>query len=717
MVPYFFLFPLVKLIFIPLNRIMRTDSASVMFVGKFDAIHSATPTHIQLSHKTNAQKSYHGNTVVAYIIGALTVFILFFLPYQGHLFLASLPNPYLLTNRDISVSTKLYDRNGVLLYQMYKDQNRSVLPLSDIPLQVRQATIAIEDKNFYQHGGISMISIIRAARSIYIQKQMQGGSTITQQLIKSALLTPEPTMTRKIKEAILAIWAERIYSKNQILEMYLNQVPYGHTAWGIEEASRMYFGKSVKSLSLSESAFLAGLPAAPSQYSPFGNSPNRAFERQRLVLDAMVKEKYITPSAATSAKKVTLTFAPIATDIRAPHFVMYVKDELEKRFGSRLLSEGGLTVKTTLDLSLQNKTEDIVRSQLEKLASASANVGNGAVLVTNPATGEILAMVGSRNYWDLKNQGNVNIITTLQQPGSTVKVINYVAALERGDFTAATVLNDTPVVYKIPGTEAFAPRNYDGIFHGFVPLRYALANSYNIPAVRTLETIGVQAMLSKGRQMGIESWDENGQYGLSLTLGGADVTMLDLSRVYGTLANNGRRVDLDPILEVTDYRGRRLQKASPKDGIQAINQDVAWIVGDILRDNKAREQSFGVGSLLTIPKKTIAVKTGTTNDKRDNWAIGFTPSYVVTAWVGNNDNSPMRDSVTSGITGATPIWHDTFMYLLKDKEDEVPIKPVGVTSIPCHFGRTEYFVKGTEPMGGRCAPLPTPIPSPTPTPN
>ncbi|MBI4066509.1 penicillin-binding protein, partial [Candidatus Gottesmanbacteria bacterium] len=360
--------------------------------------------------------------------------------------------------------------------------------------------------------------------------------------------------------------------------------------------------------------------------------------------------------------------------------------------------------------------EDIVRTELEKLASASANVGNGAVLVTDPHRGEILAMVGSRNYWDLKNQGNVNTATTLQQPGSTIKVVNYAAALERGDFTAATVTNDTPVVYNIPGSQAYAPRNYDGIFHGFVPIRYALANSYNIPAVRTLEAIGIPTMLRKGRQMGIESWQENGQYGLSLTLGGADVTMLDMARVYGTLANNGRRVELNPILEVTDYRGRTLDKASAPSAVQAVNEEVAWIVSDILRDNKAREQAFGSRSLLTIPHKSVAVKTGTTNDKRDNWTIGFTPSYLVAAWVGNNDNTPMRDSVTSGITGATPIWNSTMAYLIKDKKDEVPPKPAGVTQIPCHFGRSEYFVKGTEPAGGRCAPIPTPTPTPTPTP-
>ncbi|OGG29874.1 hypothetical protein A2973_00920 [Candidatus Gottesmanbacteria bacterium RIFCSPLOWO2_01_FULL_49_10] len=657
-----------------------------------------------------------GVSFTSFGAGVIAAALFVFIPYQAYAWLAALPNPHLLTSRDIPVTTKIFDRNGILLYQIYTDQNRTLLPLKEIPKFVVQATLAIEDTDFYRHNGISLKGIIRAARSTFFEKQKQGGSTITQQLIKSALLTPEMTFSRKIKEAALALWTEHLYTKDQILEMYLNQVPYGHTAWGIEAASHMYFGKSTQSLTLAEAALLAGLPAAPSEYSPFGNFPHKAIERQHQVIDRMTAEGYITKAQAEEAKNQPVTFAPLATNIRAPHFVMYIKDILENRYGSRLVAQGGLRVKTSLDLGVQEQAEDTLRLELDKLASASANVGNGAVVVTNPSTGEVLAMAGSKNYWDIKNQGNVNAVTTLQQPGSTAKVINYAAALERGDFTAATVLNDSPVVYKIAGSETYIPKNYDGIFHGFVPLRYALANSYNIPAVRTLDAIGVTTMLQKGKAMGVDTWKKDGQYGLSLTLGGADVTMLDMARVYGTLANNGKRVNLMPILDVTDYRGRTLEHNKPKSGTQAVREEAAWIIGDILRDNNARSQAFGAHSLLTIPGRSVAVKTGTTNEKRDNWAIGYTPSYVVTVWVGNNDNTPMNQYVASGITGATPIWNSVMNNLTKDKPDELPSKPSGVVSIPCHFGRTEYFMKGTEPAGGRCAPIPTPTPTPAETP-
>ncbi|MFZ5844977.1 MAG: transglycosylase domain-containing protein, partial [Patescibacteria group bacterium] len=326
---------------------------------------------------------------------------------------------------------------------------------------------------------------------------------------------------------------------------------------------------------------------------------------------------------------------------------------------------------------------------------------------------EILAMVGSRNYFNLENEGNVNVTTSLRQPGSSIKVVNYAAALENG-FTAATILDDSPVTYRVAGTTPYTPVNYDGKFHGLVPLRYALGNSYNVPAVKVLAKIGVATMLEKGRLMGIESWQDPSRYGLSLTLGGGEVTMLEVAKVYGTLANLGRRVDLLPILEVTDYTGRLIERNSPKRGVAAVKSEVAWILSNILRDNTARMAAFGPSSSLVIPGRTVAVKTGTSNDKRDNWTIGFTPSYVVVVWVGNNDNTPMHPFLTSGVTGAAPIWHEIMAEILKDQPDEVPPKPAGVMTLPCYFGRVEYFVRGTEPAGGVCAPLPTPSPTPTP---
>ncbi len=649
----------------------------------------------------------------SFITGVAVTILFVFLPYTTYQWLKMLPNPQLLTRRDLQVTTKIFDRNGELLFEIYADQNRTPLPLADIPLYMQEATISIEDKDFYHHQGVSLPGIVRAARETVFNNQVQGGSTITQQLIKSALLSPEVSITRKLKEIFLAFWAERLYTKKQILEMYLNQVPYGGTAWGVEAAAQTYFGKSAKDINLSEAALLAGLPAAPSEYSPFGEHPEKAFERQKEVLRRMAEDHYITPEQEQAALNTHITFTQPRVAIRAPHFVMYVRNLLEQRYGPRLVEQGGLRITTTLDLSVQDKVQEIVKNQVNALSDLQ--VGNGAAMVTNPKTGEILAMVGSKDFFDTDADGNVNVTTSLRQPGSSIKVVNYAAALEDG-FTAATILDDSPVVYQSFGSVPYAPVNYDGKFHGPTPLRYALANSYNIPAVKVLNKIGVQTMIDKGRLMGITTWNDPSQYGLSLTLGGGDVTMLDMMKVFGTLANDGKRVDLNPILEVTDYTGHVYEKNTPAPPVQAVKPEVAWILSNILSDNTARMAAFGPNSSLVIPGKTVSVKTGTTNDKRDNWTIGYTPSYVAAVWVGNNDNSPMNPYLTSGITGAAPIWHDIMTELLKNKPDEVPVKPDTVVSVPCYYGRPEYFIAGTQPVSGQCAPLPTSTPTPTPTP-
>jgi penicillin-binding protein 1C len=647
-----------------------------------------------------------------FLFGIGVTILFFFIPYIAYQWLDSLPNPKLLVRRDLEVSTKIFDRNGALLYEFYTDQNRTPIPFAEIPKYMKEATIAIEDRDFYHHSGFSIKGMVRAVREISVKGQVQGGSTITQQLIKSALLSPEIKLSRKVKEIVLAFWAERMYNKEQILEMYLNQVPYGGTAWGIESAGRTYFGKSVKDLTLAESALIAGLPAAPTEYSPFGTHPEKAFQRQAEVLRRMVEDNYITKAEAEKAFAEPVHFVAPRIAIRAPHFVMYVKDLLEKKYGPRLVEHGGLRVVTSLDVTLQEKAQDIVSQQITGLARL--NVGNGAALVTNPKTGEILAMIGSKNYFDVASEGNVNLVTSFRQPGSSIKVVTYALALENG-FTAASIIDDSPVVYSIPGSVPYAPVNYDSRFHGPTPLRYALANSYNIPAVKLAAKLGVPAIVDKGRMMGIESWTDDSRYGLSITLGAAETTLLDMSKVFGTLANEGKRIDLMPILEVTDYTGKVYEKNKPKKGIQAIKPEVAWIMSSILADNTARTAAFGPNSALVIQGKTVSVKTGTSNDKRDNWTIGYTPSYVVTTWVGNNNNAPMNPYLSSGITGAAPIWHDIFTELLKDKQDEPPIRPSNVISISCYFNRPEFFIKGTEPTGGRCSALPTPAPTGSPT--
>jgi len=656
--------------------------------------------------------SYRIAEARSFAVGIGLTLIFIFVPYNAWLFLQSLPNPQLLTQRDLEVSTKILDRNGQLLYEIYVDQNRTPVKLEDIPLVVKQATIAIEDHDFYQHPGFSVRGIVRALSEIVVHKQVQGGSTITQQLIKSALLTPEVTIIRKTKEIILAFWAERLFSKDQIFEMYLNQVPYGGTAWGIEAAAQTYFAKSVTGLNLAEAALLAGLPAAPSEYSPFGSHPEKAIVRQREVLNRMQFSGYITEEQKQTALTTPLFFSKPRVGIRAPHFVMYVKELLEKTYGQRMLERGGLRVTTTLDLSMQEKVEEIVRVHIDKLATL--NVGNGAALVTNPRSGDILAMVGSRDYFDANKDGNVNVTTSHRQPGSSIKVVTFAAALENG-MTAASIINDSPVSYQSAGSPTYSPVNYDGKFHGPVPLRYALGNSYNIPAVITLATIGLPSMMEKAKLMGIESWSADpSRYGLSLTLGGGDVTMLEMAQVYGTIANMGKRQELRPILQVTDYTGKVIEDHRPSKSFDALKPEVAWILSNILADNDARKQAFGPKSSLIIPDHTVSVKTGTTNEKRDNWTIGFTPSYVVTVWVGNNDNAPMHPTLTSGITGAAPIWHDVMAEILTNQPDEVSPKPETVVSLPCYFGKVEYFVIGTEPTGGRCSAIPTITPTTAP---
>lgn len=626
-----------------------------------------------------------------FVFGFIFCVLVIVLPFSAYVFLNSLPNPKQLSERQIPQTTKIYDQNGVLLYQIYANENRTLVPLTSVPQDLINATIAIEDKDFYKNPGVDITAIIRAAIADASGKPIQGGSTITQQLIKSTLLTPEVTITRKIKEIVLAFWAEKIYSKRQILEMYFNQVPYGGTAWGIQAASETYFGKNVKDLDLAQSAFLAGMPQAPTVYSPYGENPNLWRQRQQDVLRKMYEQKYINKQQMEDALNETLEFQPPLTPIYAPHFVMYVKSYLVRRYGLPLVEKGGLNVITTLDLNLQNKVEEIVQSEVAQ--DAYLNLSNGAALVTNPSTGDILAMVGSKDY-NSDDSGNVNLTTALRQPGSSIKIVTYSAALSNG-FTAATILDDTPITYSIPGAPSYSPVNYDGAFHGRIPLRIAFANSFNIPAVKTLQKIGIPTMIDMARQMGITTWGDTDQYGLSLTLGAAEVKMTDLATVYGTVANSGKRVDLNPVLEISNYKQGLLYKKQASVEKPVLDPGVAFIVSSILADNSARSWEFGSNSPLTIPGHTVSVKTGTTDNKRDNWTIGFTPDILTAVWVGNNDNSPMNPALASGITGAAPIWNKIMTMLLSDKKDTPLNVPSNIVAKKC-FGKTEFFVKGND---------------------
>lgn len=641
-----------------------------------------------------------------FFIGALFSLLFFFLPLVTIIFLQELPNPRELTTTPIPQTTKIYDRNGALLYEIYIDQNRSVISLSSIPKDLVNATIAVEDKDFYRHPGFNFLSIVRAAKRTFIDKDLQGGSTITQQLIRTSFLTQEPTIGRKIKELVLAFWAERMYTKDQLLEMYLNRVPYGGTAYGIEAASQTYFGKSVRDLTLGEAALLAGLPAAPTIYSPFGSHPEYAKRRQIEVINRMVALGFVNDKAVSKAIEEELVFKNHSSPFKAPHFVLFVKDFLAQKYGLRLVEQGGLRVTTSLDLATQEMAQNLVHDEVEKIASL--NVTNGAALVTNPSNGDILVMVGSKDYFG--KEGNFNVVLSPRQPGSTIKAVTYAAAFEDG-FTAATILEDTPATFSGLSEETYSPVNYDGRFHGRVSLRSAFANSYNVPAVKTLSKIGVDKMVVMGKRLGIRSWDGKNNFGLSLTLGGGEITMIDLATVYGVLANGGERVELNPILKITSAKGEVIEEKGT-DKKQVLDKGIAFILSDILADNNARSAAFGTNSVLSIPNRFIPVKTGTSDNKRDNWTIGFTKEGLVAVWVGNNNNSPMHPSLTSGVTGAAPIWNKIMSSLLVNGQNDNFSPPGNVLTIPC-LGRKEYFIRGTESRVN-CKLI---LPSPTPTPD
>lgn len=600
---------------------------------------------------------------------------------------AQLPSPKRLTTPIQPLTTEFFDRNGTLLYRLYEGRNRTLVKLGEVPQYLIQATLSTEDKNFYSHPGVDFPSIFRAFYVNLRYGRQEGASTLTQQLIKNTLLTPEKTYSRKIKEIILALWTERLYSKDEILQMYLNEAPYGGPAWGVEAASETYFGKKIAELTLAQSAYLAGLPASPTQFSPYGPSPDLAKIRQKQVLDRMVEDKYINKDQAGRAYAEELHIREAVNNIRAPHFVMYVKDLLSQRYGPRVVSQGGLKIYTTLDLNLQEEVEKIVSGEVSKLGSL--NVKNGAAMVTDAKSGQILAMVGSKDYHD-PVFGSFNVAVALRQPGSSIKPVTYAAAFKAGYSPGNTIL-DSPVIFK-DGVRNYSPVNYDGVFHGPVSIRTALASSYNIPAVKILATVGIPDMIKTARNLGITTFDNPLRFGLSLTLGGGEVKMVDMMSVYGTFATGGMRANQTAILKVTDANGSVLELSDAKTR-RVLDSEVAYIINSILSDNSARTPAFGANSLLKIAGHTVAVKTGTSDSKRDNWTFGYTPELVVGVWVGNNDNSPMNPALTSGITGAAPIWNRIMSLILQEREDLAFEKPKGI-KIATVDGRKDLVIEG-----------------------
>jgi len=626
-----------------------------------------------------------------------------------------LPTPGKLIAAQSNQSSGIYDRNGVLLYSVYQNQNRTYATLKTIPKFLQQGTISVEDRNFYTNNGFSITGYLRAALNIVFLRGLSGGSTLTQQLVKNVLLSPERTLPRKIKELMLSIQVDRKYTKDQILEMYLNDVPYGGTAIGVQAAAQLYFSKDVKDLDLAQSAFLSGLPQSPSVYSPF--SGNKYYvDRTRVVLSSMVRDGYINQKQSDSALNEikNAKFSENSIGIKAPHFVFYVKQQLVNQFGDQVVESGGLKVKTTLDYNIEKGAEGIVKDEIAK--DKDLKVGNGAAMVTIPKTGEILAMVGSEDYFDTKNDGNFNAAISYRQPGSSLKPITYATAFARG-YTPATLLMDTQTNFKTQDSEKdYIPVNYDGKYRGPVQVRFALSNSLNVPAVKMLAMVGIKNVMQNAYNMGIDNWqptDANmADVGYSLVLGGRDVRLVDEMEAYGVFANGGEKMPLVSILEVDDANGNVLYKYNPPSAQRIFSQEVSFLISHILLDNTARSMEFGLYSQLVVSgHPSVSVKTGTTNDIRDNWTVGYTPSFVVGVWVGNNDNSPMS-KVASGITGAAPIWNRIMSSVLKmkGKQDEPPQKPDDVIAMQVDAlggglprdgkpTRSEYFIKGTEPTG------------------
>lgn len=595
-----------------------------------------------------------------------------------------IPDFHSFEDRKIENSTKIYDRTGEnLLYDIHQDVKRTYITFDKMSANIKNATVAIEDSDFYNHNGIRLSSIVRAVLSNFLGTGgTQGGSTITQQLVKNTLLTQKRTYSRKIKEWVLAIKIDRSMPKEKILEYYLNEAPYGGTIYGIEEASKSYFNKSAADLTLAQAAYLAAIPQSPTTLSPYGKNKAMLEARKNLVLARMEELKFITKTEHDSAKAEVVTFIPqTANSIKAPHFVFFIKDYLEKKYGTDMVEQGGLKVTTTLDSNLQTKAEELVKEVALKNAK-DWNGTNGALVAIDPKTGQILTMVGSRDYFDKEIDGNFNVATANRQPGSSFKPFIYATAFNKG-FTPSTVLFDLPTEFQSTcdaygrataghnQSDCYMPNNYDGKFRGPMTLKDALAQSINVIAVKLFYLAGLQDSLKTSEDMGISSLSDIGRYGLTLVIGGGEVSLLDITSAYGVFANDGIRNPYTGILKVEDGSGNVLEEYTQRPQ-EVLPKNTALMISDILKDEPARVPTFGSHSMLYIPGKDVAVKTGTTNNNKDAWTVGYTPSIVVGAWAGNNDNTPMKKG---GAALAGPMWNKFINEALKVLPDEKFEKP------------------------------------------
>lgn len=611
-------------------------------------------------------------------------------------------------------SLVVLDREGEIVHQLYEDKQHLQITTDEIPKDLKNAIVAIEDKDFYKHGGFDPLTIVRIPFNyVFRRGRVVGGSTLTQQLIKMAYLDSSRSVTRKIKEFVLAVEIEKKLTKDEILTEYLNISPYGGTLEGVGAASRSYFDKEVEDLDLLESAILAGLPQSPSVYSPFVGRRDAWKTRTKDVLRRMKEDKYIDDKQYESAVKMMndFEFANREVSIRAPHFVFYVQEQAEKLVGKDVMKQG-VVIKTSLDTKLQKEAEEIVYDEIKSLKSSQ--VGNGAALVLDTKTGEVLSLVGSYDFADEK-YGKFNVVaddTALRQPGSTLKPLLVAVALDKKIITASTVIMDVKTSFPVVDQKDYEPVNYDGQYRGPVQIRFALGNSLNVPMVKLMGMYGLKDFLTKMDEFGISSLEPTttnlARLGLSVSLGGGDIRMTELGNAYLALARGGTNIDMSAIVEIRDNTGKLLYRRPEQKIKRVLSKESAFIVSHILSDNVARSAAFGTNSLLVVPGKTVAVKTGTTNDKRDNWTVGYTNGVVVVAWVGNNDNTPMNPRIASGVTGASPIWNKIMKVALKTYPDGIIEKPndVNALEIDSFAGgkvreedkkRSEYFIKDTEP--------------------
>lgn len=623
-----------------------------------------------------------------------------------------LPTPNKVVRRD-GFSSQIMDRNGELIYEVYKDAKRMPVVWEDVPDTLKNATVAVEDKEFYKHQGFDPLAPFRIVKNVFYFHKLTGGSTLTQQLVKNVLLTSDVSVTRKIKEFILAVQIEARYKKSEILLMYLNEAPYGGADYGVGPAAKQYFNKEVKDLDLAESAILAGLPQRPNAYSPFSNTPTLYIDRTAHVLTRMKEDGYVDEETQkkTMEEVKNYKFYENKTQSKAQHFVFWIKDLLTKTYGAEMVDGGGLKITTTLDIKLQNQVQAIVGEEIDK--AEKLGISNGAAVVMDPTSGQVLAMVGSRDYFSDKTDGKFNIVTqALRQPGSAIKPITYLSAIKKG-YTAASMVMDTPVTFPSAssGQKDYSPQNYNGKFNGPMSLSSALGNSINTIAVKMLANVGLETMLKQSFEMGLttlEPTKENlSKYGLSVTLGGAGVKMIELASAYGAFANGGLKVEPVGILKVEDRSGRVLEEFKQIEGRRVMTPQEAFIISNILDDNSNRELTFGAVNGLIIPNYQVAVKTGTTNDKKDNWTIGWTPNLLTAVWVGNNNNTPMG-KVASGVSGASPIWKKIMLYELPNRPKQdfpIPSQIVNleadkISGYAAHDGfpaKGYYFIDGTQP--------------------